>query len=147
MTITWDSTSSTSISAEKNRLNKQSTHQGDLKNSYRPPIYGQIIDQKLLVNQLGAKVFHVRIHFDNRDSEITRGVEKSWYGLGYPVDFIMHVFGNDLIGKRCIVHFKTVDITSGVVYIVHDSDFRADMDAAETLPALSTILAPPGSSL
>jgi hypothetical protein len=147
MPITWDSTVSTTPAGENKRLTHQETRRGSLETKEQPPVYGQIIEQRLAINKLGFKTLQVRLHIRGRDSKIKRGVETRWYGLAYPVDYIAHVFGNDLVGRRCMLRYRTIDPNSGVVHIIHDDGFKSDLDAAEALPPISTILGPPGSGL
>ena len=147
MTTTWESIASTTDEGEKKRLGQQSSHRGDMSTTQRPLVYGHIIAPKQMTSRQGIRTLRVRLHLEGRDSKITRGVEDNWYGLAYPVDFIAHAFGNDLVGRRCSLEYKTIDPNSGIVYITYDDNFESDLEMAEALPPIPTILGTPGSGL
>jgi len=113
-------------------------------NSQKKPAYGVIVDQRTTSTPDGQPVFEVRIKLDDRISNIQKSID-GFYKLGYPIDFIAQVFGDDLIGRRCRLEYGGAGPNSGIVYLFADSRFIGNLEKMSEVEEPITLLAPAGS--
>lgn len=105
-----------------------------------PPEYGNIVEAKQMPTEDGQGGFTVRVRFDKYPSETF------WMGMAYPVDVISMLFGDEdsLVNRRCRVEYYGARPQDGLVFIVHDKNFRGDMTKARKVRHFGSVFCPAG---
>jgi len=105
------------------------------------PEYGNIVEAKQMPTDDGQGSFIVRVRFDKYPSETF------WMGMAYPVDVISLLFGdeNSLVNRRCKAEYYGARPQDGLVYIIHDKNFRGDMTKAKKVRHFGSVFCPAGS--
>jgi len=136
---------SSNILQEKFRQAEQDRYRGNPAREEIKTLEGVIVAQKQLVTG-GRFVFGVRVSFDDLPSNIRISSFDRWYGLVYPMDFLLQVFGDDLIGRRCQLKYSAAQPEYGLIYIVGEQQFSSNLDESKSLPSFSTVFAPAGKA-
>ena len=92
----------------------------------------------------GKKVIAVYVKFDEMDDKYDQSSFPVPLSLAYPVDVVSHLFGDDLVGRRCRVEFYTPSPAGGRVTITTERNFSGDAGKAGKVPAAVTIMSPAG---
>lgn len=109
-----------------------------------PPEYGEIIEAQQVPTEDGQGGFVVRVRLDKY---VGKDTKPFWMGLAYPIDVISMLFGDEdsLIGRRCRVEYYSAREQDGLVFIVHDRNFRGNLDKAKKVRYFGGTLCPAGS--
>jgi hypothetical protein len=129
---------------ERQRLSEQSNRRGRPEDS-RAPVTGTITEQKIFVEPTGVKTLRVKVRVDRKPSVVTRATYASYYPLEQSMSEVYLIHGDEIVGKRCKIEYFGPRENTGVVYIIEDRPGFDDPEAAATLPAFGTLLAPAGS--
>ena len=106
--------------------------------------YGYIIKTHQLQNpKTGGFIQAVDIRFDEMPSETLRGSYKRSFILGHHPSEIATLYGNDLVGLRCMVEYYGNEPDQGVAYIVNPEG-KGDLSKAHSVRSFSTLFAPAG---
>ena len=135
---------STTVAQETERKEKQRTDRGDPKTAGVKVALGTIKEQ-ITGTYKGKKYFQVRVLIDKEYSLYYQADPIEWYGLGHPMDVIVHIYGDNLIGRRVKIDYRGIYPHQGVVTITGAKGNEGDMELATEIAPLGTILAPAGS--
>jgi len=109
--------------------------------------YGKIVRITMPYNEDGDKRYiRAYIRFDDALSAVSQESVDKPFILGYAVEEIAMIYGDDLIGLRCRVDFIGANSNQGIVTIISDTG-EGDLEEANKLRDFGTLLAPAGSGL
>ena len=112
----------------------------------RPPRRGKITRVISPVGAEGEKFIYVYIRFYDTISETSQETSTRPFRLSHTAEELAMVYGEDLVGYEVKVDFMGPDPNQGVATIVNMPS-RGDLEAANTLRAFGTLLAPAGNGM